>query len=166
MSTGDEGQDTLLAAATTGAGTHQGTAGAGAGVDGFLRDHDPPPGDPETTFRAFEKSLKLWQLIDVPLRKQSAKPLRALTGAARLALEELEYEQIASEGGIKNLVNRLREYFAPHLQVSMPRAFETAVYGQPRQSKETYAVRSQNATQLAWTFPVAPRATPSSGRAL
>ena len=114
--------------------------------------------DPETTFRAFEKSLKLWQFeIDVPLRKQSAKLLRALTGAARLAVEELEYKQIASDGGIKNVVNRLREYFAPHLQVSMPCAFETAVYGQPGQSKETYALRSQNATQLAWTFPVAPR---------
>ena len=172
MSTGDEGQDTLLAAATTGAGTHQGTAGAGAGADCFLRDRDPPPGydgvDPETTFRASEKSLKLWQfeILDVPLRKQSAKLLRALTGAARLAVEELEYEQIALEGGIKNVVNRVREYFAPHLQVSMPCALETAVYGQPAQSKETYAVRSQNATQLAWTFPVAPKATPSSGRAL
>ena len=139
MSAGDEGQHTPLAAATTGG------ASAGAGTDGsFLRDRDPPPGydgvDPETTFRAFEKSLKLWQFeTDVPLRKQGAKLLRALTGAARLAVEELEYEQIASEDGIKNVVNRLREYFAPHLEVSMPRAFEAAVYGQPRQSKETYA---------------------------
>ena len=60
MSTGDEGQDTLLAAAKTGAGTHQGTAGAGAGADGFLRDRDPPPGydgvDPETTFRPVKRA--------------------------------------------------------------------------------------------------------------
>eukprot|EP00435_Cladocopium_sp_Y103_P037035 s3836_g9.t1 len=100
MSEGEQGQHTPLAAATTGGEVQQGNGGALALADGgVLRDRDPPPSydgvDPETTFRAFEKSLKLWQFeTDVPLRKQGAKVLRSLSGAARLAVEELEYEEI------------------------------------------------------------------------
>ena len=109
-----------------------------------LRDKDPPPtydgSNPEVTFRQFEKSVKLWQFeTDVPLRKQGAKLLRALTGSARLAVDNLEFEDIANEDGIKNLLNRLKEYYMPHLEVSLPRAFENAVYGQQRQAKESFA---------------------------
>ena len=144
----ESGADTPpLAAATTGNGDTQpmasASAMAGMPPGGYGRDRDPPPGydgiDPETTFRVFEKNLKLWQFeTDVPVQKQGAKLLRTLTGVARMAVEELEYEQIASEDGIKNILQRLREYFTPHLEVSLPRAFETAVYGTPRQNKETY----------------------------
>lgn len=120
--------------ASTGGGSHE----------GYGRDRDPPPGydglNPEVTFRLFEKNLRLWQFeTDVPLKKQGAKLLRVLTGSARMAVEELEYEQIASEDGLKNIVNRLREYYTPHLEISLPRAFENAVYGAPRGAKESFS---------------------------
>lgn len=147
---GDEATGVPLAAATSTPATQatqQASAstshGAGEGASGF-RDRDPPPGydgiDPEVTFRSFEKSLKLWQYeTDVPVRKQGAKLLRALTGVARMAVDDLEFEQVAADDGVKNILQKLREYFTPHLEVSLPRAFETAVYGQARQTKETYA---------------------------
>ena len=54
-------------------------------------------------------------------------------------MDDLEFEDIANEDGIKNLLNRLKEYYMPHLEVSLPRAFENAVYGQQRQAKESFA---------------------------
>ena len=137
-----------LAGATSGgqaaAGHQAGSVSTGgATVEATFKDRDPPPTydgvNPEVTFRQFEKSLKLWQFeTDVPVRKQGAKLLRSLTGSARMAVDDLEYEEIASEDGIKNIVRRLREYYLPHLEVSLPRAFEYAVYGQPRQGHETF----------------------------
>ena len=74
----------------------------------------------------------------MPKQKQGAKVLRALSGVAKLATEDLDFEQIACEDGMKNVLNRLREFFLPHLEVSLPRAFESAVYGAPRSGKETF----------------------------
>ena len=118
------------------------TGSAGGEGPGF-KDRDPPPTydgeNPELTFRMYEKAVKLWQFeTDVPIRKQGAKMLRALTGAAKLAAEDLDFDEIAQENGVKNVLNKLREFFSPHLEVSLPRAFETAVYGQPRAAKESF----------------------------
>ncbi len=132
-------------AAATAQQAPQASVSTGGGTsDGYGRDRDPPPGydglNPEVTFRLFEKNLRLWQFeTDVPQRKQGAKLLRVLTGTARMAVEELEYEQIASEDGLKNIVNCLRDYYNPHLEVSLPRAFESAVYGAPRGGKESFS---------------------------
>lgn len=116
-----------------------GSAGDGPG----FKDRDPPPTydgeNPELTFRMYEKAVKLWQFeTDVPIQKQGAKLLRALTGPAKLAAEDLDFDDIAQENGVKNVLNKLREFFSPHLEVSLPRAFETAVYGQPRAAKESF----------------------------
>lgn len=73
-----------------------------------------------------------------PKRKQGAKLLRSLSGMAALAVEHLEFEDIASEDGVRNIMSRLKEFFLPHLEVSLPRAFEAAVYGKPRQSAESF----------------------------
>ena len=129
------------------AGGAAGVQGGGQPVDAggnLLRDKDPPPSydgsNPEVSFRQFEKSVKLWQWeTDIPVRKQGAKLLRALSGNARLAVEEMEFDEIASEDGVKNLMGKLRDFFTPHLEVALPRAFEAAVYGQARQARETFA---------------------------
>ena len=122
-----------------------GTAGASQGniAESGFKDRDPPPSydgeSPEATFRVFEKSVKLWEWeTDVPQRKRAVKLLRQLTGLAKLAVEDMEFEEIACEDGIKNLMTRLREFFLPHLEVALPRAFETAVYGAARQSRESF----------------------------
>lgn len=125
----------------TGAGGESGAAASGENT--FPRDKDPPPSydgvDPENTFRSYEKSVRLWQFeTDVAPKKQGAKLLRALSGIARLAVEEMEFDEIATEEGAKNVLSKLREFFVPHLEVSMPRAFEAAVYGQVRQPKESF----------------------------
>ena len=57
---------------------------------------------------------------------------------AQLATEDMDFEDIATEEGVKNIMNRLRDFFLPHLEVSLPRAFEAAVYGKPRQAAETF----------------------------
>ena len=108
------------------------------------RDRDPPPTysgeDPETTFRGFEKAVRLWEYeTDVPRNKRGAKLLRSLTGVAKLALEEMEFDDIACEDGLRNVMQRLKDFFMPHLEVSLPRAFEHAVYGSHRTSKESFA---------------------------
>ena len=95
--------------------------------------------EPEVTFRSFEKSVKLWEFeTDVPPVKRGAKLLRSLAGPAKLAVEEMSFEEITSEKGVENIMDRLRDYFLPHLEVSLPRAFEAAVYGASRTSKEGF----------------------------
>eukprot|EP00913_Durusdinium_trenchii_P035579 g33295.t1 len=117
---------------------------AAARTDYIPRDRDPPPTydgeNPETTFRQFEKQAQLWLFeTEVPETKRGVKLLRQLTGVAATAVDDMEVSEIVQEQGVKNIMQKLREYFTPHLEVSLPRAFETAVYGTPKQSKETFA---------------------------
>lgn len=144
MEEGEEGEAFAQQAGTPAAtaGASQQPAGTGGGENVF-RDRDPPPSydgeSPETTFRQFEKAVRLWEFeSDIPAKKRGSKLIRALTGAAKLATEDLEFEAITAEDGVKNVMSRLREFFTPHLEVSLPRAFESAVYGQQRQPKESF----------------------------
>lgn len=127
-----------------------GLAGVGGAAEGGYRDKEPAPSydgvSPETTFRQYEKNIRLWQFeSDVPARKQGVKMMRSLTGLARLAVDDMEFEEIACESGTKNVLAKLRDYFLPHLEVSLPRAFEAAVYGNARALSE-----SQEQRVLTW----------------
>ena len=80
--------------------------------------------------------------------KRGVRLLRGLTGVARAACDALEFEQVARKDGVKNILGCLREQFAPHLEVSLPRAFEKAIYGPPRSHKENmqeYLIRAERA---------------------
>lgn len=110
-----------------GASSHDVASGEPA-REGF-RDRDPPPtydgNDPEATFRTFEKNVRLWEHeSDIPRSKRGTKLFRALSGTAQIATEQMEFDEIASEDGVRNIMTRLREFFSPHLEVSLPRAFE------------------------------------------
>ena len=134
---GDAGE---TMATSQGSGPSASTGGAA----GVFRDRDPPPGydgeQPELTFRQFQRQVRLWEHeTDLPRAKRGAKLLRQLTGVAALAVEDLEIDLIIAETGVKNIMTQLEAYFLPHLEVSMPRAFETAVYGESRAAKESFA---------------------------
>ena len=82
------------------------------GTETGTRDRDPAPtydgADPESTFQVYQKNVRLWQYeTDVPPRKQGVKLMRALSGIARLAVEDMEFEEIACEDGAKNVMGRL-----------------------------------------------------------
>lgn len=129
--------------ATGQGGQASGGMTASGTADFVSRDRDPPPQfsgeNPETTFRSFEKAVRLWQWeTDIPERKQGAKLLRALSGTAKLAVEDMEFDEVATTEGVKNIMTKLREFYKPHLEIALPRAFETAVYGQVRQQKESF----------------------------
>eukprot|EP00435_Cladocopium_sp_Y103_P019395 s2098_g4.t1 len=133
-----------------------GDGGGGRDRDG-VRDREPPPTydgqDPEGTFKTFEKNVRLWEWeTDIPRRKQGAKLLRGLTGMAQLAVENMEFEEIATEDGVRNVMKRLKEFFLPHLEVSLPRAFENAVYGRPRQAiyRQASLTEAQDQRLLTW----------------
>ena len=67
---------------------------------------------------------------------------------ARTVADSLEFEDIASEKGVENILKKLQGHFSPHLEVSLPRAFERAIYGAPRGHKESiqeYLIRSERA---------------------
>jgi hypothetical protein len=92
------------------------------------------------TFRTFEKNVALWEYVsDIPKAKRGIKLLHALSGTARVAVEEMEFDELACEDGVRNVMKRLKDFYMPHLEVSLPRAFESAVYGNPRGSKESFA---------------------------
>eukprot|EP00434_Breviolum_minutum_P024807 symbB.v1.2.021909.t1/scaffold1920.1/size100294/3 len=134
----DPGHPMTAAATSVGGGT---TGGEG-GSFGF-RDREPAPGysgeDPETTFATWEKNVRLWEYeTDIPRGKRGVKLLRALEGSAKMAVEEMPFEEIACEDGVRNIMQRLKEYYMPHLEVALPRAFEGAVYGPPRPSRESF----------------------------
>jgi len=145
MPTPDDASSFETAAATSGSATQVGAAtGGGDGGAGYgYRDREPPPAydgiDPEMTFRVWEKNVRLWEFeTDVPSNKRGVKLLRMLQGTARLAVDEMSFEEVACEDGIRNIISKLKEYYLPHLEVSLPRAFESAVYGPCRSSKEGF----------------------------
>lgn len=68
---------------------------------------------------------------------------------ARAAADALEFEQLADDKGVENILQKLQEHFAPHLEVSLPRAFERAIYGAPHSHKEDineYIIRCELST--------------------
>ena len=113
------------------------------------RDREPPPyydrEDPGRSFKPWLRELELWAYdTEVPKNKHGTRILRRLGGVAKAAANELETSEIIGEKGKENTVAKLTEYFAPHLETTMPKAFEKAVYGEGRGSKETlseYIVR-------------------------
>ena len=123
-------------------------AGDGADVAGAtsaeavsaVRDKDPPPafdGSRPEDLKRYVKELKLWQWeTDVPKLKHAVKILRRLSGAARAAVEEIDVEKLKTESGVDAILQRLQEHFSPHTEAAMPKAFERAVYGEARKSKE------------------------------
>ena len=71
----------------------------GSAEGSHYRDRDPPASydgaDPEATFKSCEKSVRLWEFeTGVPRNKRGAKLLRSMTGLAKLALEEMSFEDI------------------------------------------------------------------------
>ena len=90
--------------------------------------------------------MRLWEFeTQVPEEKRGVRLLRSLSGIARAA-DSLDFEKITDKKGGANLMACLKEQFAPHLELSMPRAFERAIYGQPRSHKESiqeYLIRCE-----------------------
>ena len=137
--------------------TEQGASSSAAGGQGGTswKDRDPPPPydgkRPDQTFERWQKELRLWEFeTEVPKEKWGVKILRQLSGSARAAAESLSYEELACEKGRDNLVKALKEHFAPHLESSLPRAFEAAIYGEVRSSRETfgdYVIRMEYAAK-------------------
>ena len=110
---------------------------------GGWKDRDPPPPydgkQPDKTFDRWMKELRLWEFeTEIPKEQWGVKILRQLSGTARAAADSLSFEDLACESGRDNLIKALKEHFAPHLESSLPRAFEEAVYGDVRSSRETF----------------------------
>ena len=128
-----------------------GSAGTGAAAAGTVGKEPLPPTwdgvDPTATFPVYEKNVKLWEFeSELDEKKRGVRLLRSLTGVARAAADSLEFEDVATQKGVSNLMKCLKEHFAPHLEVSLPRAFEKAIYGQPRHHRETmqeYLIRME-----------------------
>ena len=91
------------------------------------RDRDLPPGfdgDP-ANFKQFERDLKLWRFDpEIPEKKHGVK-----------------VEEITTDKGLDNLLAKLKEHYQPlyqpHLETTMPKAFEKAVRGDSRRGKES-----------------------------
>ena len=118
----------------------------------FQGGKEPPPptwdgNEPGLELAVFEKNVKLWEYeSELDPKKRGVRLLRSLTGVARSITDTLEFEEVACEKGVTNIMNTLRAHFAPHMEVSLPRAFERAIYGQPRSHKESmqeYLIRTE-----------------------
>ena len=114
------------------------------------REPLPPSWDglePSSTFPVFEKNVRLWEFeTELEEKKRGVRLLRCLTGVARAAADSLDFDDITAVKGVQNIMECLKEQFAPHLEQSLPRAFERAIYGAPRSHKETmqeYIIRME-----------------------
>lgn len=119
---------------------------------GPFAGRDPPPpswdgSEPNLRFAEYEKNVKLWEFeIDLAAERRGPRLLRGLTGVARAAAGSLEFEVLTKKDGVTQIMKCLKAHFAPHLEVSLPRAFERAVYGTPRGHKESiqeYLIRPE-----------------------
>jgi hypothetical protein len=73
---------------------------------------------------------------------------RQLGGSARSAADEVSVEVLRTGGGVEAIVQKLKEHFQAHLEAAMPKAFEKAVYGDSRKTKESmqdYVIRVDKA---------------------
>ena len=114
------------------------------------REPLPPSWDglePSSTFPVFEKNVRLWEFeTELDEKKRGVRLLRCLSGVARAAADSLDFDQLTTSKGVQNIMECLKEQFAPHLEQSLPRAFEKAIYGAPRSHKETmqeYIIRME-----------------------
>ena len=127
------------------------TAAPAAEQSSYGGKEPPPPtwdgSDPGYELANFEKNVKLWLFeSELDPKKRGVRLLRSLTGVARSVVDTLDFDEVACEKGVDNIVQTLRKHFAPHLEVSLPRAFERAVYGAPRGAKESmqeYLIRCE-----------------------
>lgn len=112
-----------------------------AGSSGFPKDRDPPPafdGSNPDLLKQYLRELELWEWeTDIPKKKHAVKALRQLSGSARAAADEIPVTKLQSEEGLKAIKAVLSEHFKPHLEAAMPKAFEKAIYGEPRKAKES-----------------------------
>ena len=87
----------------------------------------------------------LWRFdTEVAKEKHGVRMIRMLTGAARAAADEVPLKELMSEAGCDAALSKLKEHFAP----ALPRAFEKAVYADPRRPRETlqdYIIKSEAA---------------------
>ena len=60
-----------------------------------------------------------------------SQDIEAVVRVSAAAADSLSYEEFVCEKGRDNLVKALEEHFAPHLESSLPRAFEAVIYGEP-----------------------------------
>ena len=99
----------------------------------------PPEYDGENPSKSFKKwlrDLKLWEAeTDIPTKKHDLKIFRKLSGKAKDAVDDMDEDSIMGEDGKKNILNKLKEALQPHLDTSMPQAFEDAIYGEYRSKK-------------------------------
>ena len=113
----------------------------GAAAEGGWRDKDPPPqfsGEPED-FKEFLRDLEIWRHeTEIPSKKHGAKLIRSLRGPAKAVCNEIEIEVLLSEAGYEAVIKKLKEFYQPHMEQAMPRAFERAIYGEPRKAKEGF----------------------------
>ncbi len=114
------------------------------------REPLPPSWDgvePSSTFPVFEKNVRLWEFeTELDEKKRGVRLLRCLSGVARAAADSLDFDDLTTNKGVQNIMECLKEQFAPHLEQSLPRAFEKAIYGAPRSHKETmqeYIIRME-----------------------
>ena len=93
------------------------------------------------------EEVKLWEFeTELEEKKRGVRLLRCLSGVARAAADSLDFDDLITSKGVQNIMECLKEQFAPHLEQSLPRAFEKAIYGAPRSHKETmqeYIIRME-----------------------
>ena len=123
----------------SGSAIQGGQSGSGAA----WRDREPPPvfdgRQPDKSFPKWLKELDLWKFeTEIPKEKWGVKVWRQLEGSARAVADSLTFEELACEKGLDNLLKVLKEHYEPHLEVSLPKAFEDAIYGDVRSSKESF----------------------------
>ena len=125
--------------------------GGQSGPGTAWRDREPPPTfdgrQPDKSFPKWLKELDLWKFeTEIPKEKWGVKVWRQLEGSARAVADSLTFEELACEKGLDNLLKVLKEHYEPHLEVSLPKAFEDAIYGDVRSSKESigdYVIRME-----------------------
>ncbi|CAE8633673.1 unnamed protein product, partial [Polarella glacialis] len=115
--------------------------GGGGGFD--LKNKDPPPPydgtDPGRTYKRWLREWKIWSNdTDFPEKSWETKLLRELKGDAKEAIDSLEVDDIVGPAGHLNILAKLDETFKPHMEQTMPRAFETAIYGKYRTREESF----------------------------
>ncbi|OLP94116.1 DNA topoisomerase 3-alpha [Symbiodinium microadriaticum] len=108
------------------------------------KDREPPPTfdgrNPDKAFPRWLKELELWKFeTEIPKEKWGVKVFRQLQGSAKAVADSMSFEELACEKGLDNLMKILKEHYDPHLQVSLPKAFEEAIYGEIRASRESFS---------------------------
>ena len=89
------------------------------------RNRDPPILNDDDDYEEWAREIEIWQIMtDLDVTKQGASIYFSLRGKARKCCKTINVEELQGEDGVKKLLEKLAELYAPDKDKSTFKKYE------------------------------------------